>query len=507
MALDFRDMALRLVRLRHMRGRAWIQGRWTLWTGAFIVCFLSFVFCPPQLQDKFFKRFEKLQFWMISVPPQRLFEHISHLWVMVDQWVLGNLAHVESSRTFKYSLLWMAPFLSGGGYSSESLSYAEALVETEVAANLRIKQHGDSFNYGFFKGLPASSRENLVALLARDGDLSRTVVVCHSEPGAWYPPLFQTTPCPPSGYEEPLYVIGRTMFETDRVNRDHVERCNRMDEIWVPTRFHMQTFMNSGVRPSKLFQVPQIVDVDFFDPANTRRSRMPVGKCIRGACKERQEFVFLSIFKWEARKGWDILIKAYVQEFSVEDPVALYLLTSPYHMDRSLETVIEEFLKGLEEKKHPNTRPALYLLDQHIPQIQLPGLYKSADAFVLPSRGEGWGRPHVEAMAMGLPVLATNWSGMTEYMTQENSYPIPVAEMVEVMEGPFRGHLWAEPSLDSLQELMRRVMSDRSEARAKGAAARETMISKYSPHVVADQIVTHLARVQLVLDGKLQRDE
>ena len=30
-------------------------------------------------------------------------------------------------------------------------------------------------------------------------------------------------------------------------------------------------------------------------------------------------------------------------------------------------------------------------------------LYKSADAFVLPSRGEGWGRPHVEAMSMALP--------------------------------------------------------------------------------------------------------
>ena len=27
--------------------------------------------------------------------------------------------------------------------------------------------------------------------------------------------------------------------------------------------------------------------------------------------------------------------------------------------------------------------------------------------------GEGWGRPHVEAMSMELPVIATNWSGST----------------------------------------------------------------------------------------------
>lgn len=80
-----------------------------------------------------------------------------------------------------------------------------------------------------------------------------------------------------------------------------------------------------------------------------------------------------------------------------------------------------------------------------------PRFYASGDAFVLPSRGEGWGRPHVEvgacsgnegnrgpvylprmlsylapaiamvptshqAMSMALPVLATNWSGTTEFL-------------------------------------------------------------------------------------------
>ena len=53
------------------------------------------------------------------------------------------------------------------------------------------------------------------------------------------------------------------------------------------------------------------------------------------------------------------------------------------------------------------------LFSQDLALKDLPKLYKAADAFVLPSRGEGWGRPHVEAMAMGLPVIATNWSGST----------------------------------------------------------------------------------------------
>jgi glycosyltransferase involved in cell wall biosynthesis len=49
------------------------------------------------------------------------------------------------------------------------------------------------------------------------------------------------------------------------------------------------------------------------------------------------------------------------------------------------------------------------------------------DCVVIPSRGEGWGRPHVEAMSMELPLIATYWSGPTEFMTENNSYPLNIS--------------------------------------------------------------------------------
>ena len=76
---------------------------------------------------------------------------------------------------------------------------------------------------------PPASFLCVVQVLQRLADPSPaglpSVVVCHSEPGAWDPALFQTSRCPPRGYHAALYVIGRTMFETDRVNPHHVQAC------------------------------------------------------------------------------------------------------------------------------------------------------------------------------------------------------------------------------------------------------------------------------------------
>ncbi|CAK7325190.1 unnamed protein product [Dovyalis caffra] len=386
----------------------------------------------------------------------------------------------------------MAPFLSGGGYSSEAWSYILALNENMKRGRfkLSIEQHGDLESLEFWEGLPQETQKLAIKLYQTECRVNETIVICHSEPGAWYPPLFQTMPCPPTGYKDFNFVIGRTMFETDRVNVEHVKRCNRMDYVWVPTDFHVSTFVKSGVDPSKVVKVVQAVDVEFFDPLKYEPLDLgSIGNLVLGSRKKdldlKMEFVFLSVFKWEYRKGWDVLLKAYLKEFSRIDGVALYLLTNPYHSDGDFGNKIVEFVEDSGIEEPVNGWAPIYVINTHIAQVDLPRMYKAAHAFVLPSRGEGWGRPLVEAMSISLPVIATNWSGPTEYLTEENSYPLPVDRMSEVMEGPFKGHLWAEPSIDKLQLLMRHVISNVEEAKMKGRQAREDMIRRFSPQIVA----------------------
>ncbi|XP_015876537.3 uncharacterized protein LOC107413173 [Ziziphus jujuba] len=403
-----------------------------------------------------------------------------------------------------YCVLWMAPLLSGGGYCSEGWSYILALYEhiKNPTFRLAIEQHGDLESLEFWDGLPEYIRSLAFELHQTDCRMNETIVICHSEPGAWNPPLFETLPCPPAAYQNFKAVIGRTMFETDRLNPDHVKRCNRMNYVWVPTEFHVSTFVGSGVDPSKVVKIVQPIDVKFFDPLLYKPFDLAsAGNLVLGTPPHNsnaKKFVFLSIFKWEYRKGWDVLLKSYLEEFSEADGVALYMLTNPYHTDRDFGNKIVEFVEHSEIEKPENGWAPIYVIDTHIAQIDLPRMYKAANVFVLPSRGEGWGRPIVEAMAMSLPVIATNWSGPTEFLTEENSYPLLVDRMSEVMEGPFKGHLWAEPSVSKLRVLMRHVMQNIEEAKDKGNKAREDMIRRFSPEIVAKILADS---IQIILEN------
>eukprot|EP00906_Rhabdomonas_costata_P024197 RCo034818 len=421
--------------------------------------------------------------------------------------------HLTPQELSNLTLWWFAPFFSGGGYCSEAISFVSAL---SSLVPLRISHHGDLESWHFLRGLPQSTMEVLSRLASVRVDPDHSIMLCHSEPGAWSPSLYETAPCPLAGGQ---YLIGRTMFETDRVPSGWVERCNTiMDEIWVPTDFHYDTFSSSGVLPSKLVVIPEPIDTGFWSPVSVRGvapMKLPSRKLDRrfqresakgsaGASakspKPKDCFAFLSVFKWEARKGWDVLLRAFVEEFDARrDHVCLYIKTSHFHSKENFAATVQDFTArhlGIASAQWNISVPSIEVLGDDIPQSEMPRLYSSVNAVVIPSRGEGWGRPHVEAMAMGLPLIATNWSGPTAFMTEENSYPLPIRGLVSVTSGPWYGHRWADPDPMLLRRLMREVYSDPERAKAKGKRAREDIVAKFGLEPVAQTVVQRLQHIR-----------
>jgi glycosyltransferase involved in cell wall biosynthesis len=276
------------------------------------------------------------------------------------------------------------------------------------------------------------------------------------------------------------------MFETDGLPAGWATACNGMDEVWVPTRFNAESFARSGVAREKLVVLPLGVDTARFDPSAAAPLAIP----------EQRGFTFLSAFQWTRRKGWDVLLRAYLEAFERWDDVTL-LLRSYQGRGEPVSERIRAYLAEL--GRDPQDIPRIVVIERALPERMLPALYASADAYVLPSRGEGWGLPYLEAMAMARPVIATRWSGNLEYMTDANAYLIDVDGVVPVdaeqlRDNPlYAGQCWAEPSLRHAAELMRRVYEQRDESRLRGKRAREDVLGAWTVAHQAERIRRHLA--------------
>ncbi|MCA9669715.1 MAG: glycosyltransferase, partial [Myxococcales bacterium] len=283
-----------------------------------------------------------------------------------------------------------------------------------------------------------------------------------------------------------------TAFETDRIPAPWVDALAPADEVWVPSHFNLETFVRSGVARERVHVIPHAFDPAAYRPDETEPLRFG----------EAAGFTFLSIFEWTERKGWDVLLRAYLDAFRAEDDVRL--LIRAYQGGGvtgdapPLRQQLVEFVRD-ELHRDPARIPRIELIERMVPAHEMPALYRAGDAFVLPTRGEGWGLPLSESLLMRRPVIATRWSGHLEFLDDDNAYLVDVERLVPVGERQQRdnplyaGHMWAEPSAAHLAELMRRVVSERDVAEAKAERGRAQIIERFSEARVGALVAERLA--------------
>lgn len=244
--------------------------------------------------------------------------------------------------------------------------------------------------------------------------------------------------------------IANTMLESDQMGRQWVTNCNRLDYILVPNEFQKKAFEKSGI--SK----PVIVI-----PHGTETEKFPYFE------RPKRDIFTFGIVGWlNERKGVFDVIKAFSSEFDSSEPVKLVLKTSNmafgyyrYFTDPRITTIRSLITPG-----------------------ELNELYRSFDCFVFPSRAEGVGQPPREAMATGLPVITTNYSGLEELCDPKICYPLqPIRFETGVnpqnLEQPGK---WAKIDVRELMYQMRYVYEHQEEARQKGKKAAQWIRDKFS---------------------------
>jgi hypothetical protein len=102
------------------------------------------------------------------------------------------------------------------------------------------------------------------------------------------------------------------------------------------------------------------------------------------------------------------------------------------------------------------------------------GLIESCDAYVSPHRAEGFGRTLAEAMLLGKPVIATNYSGNQFFMHPEHTLPVEY-DLVPVQTGDYHFietsdvAMWANPRISHMAKRMQEAVTQQDSRKSLAA--------------------------------------
>ena len=275
------------------------------------------------------------------------------------------------------------------------------------------------------------------------------------------------------------YKILYTTIESYTVPKQFLDACQNYQEVWTTGRFGVD-ILKKYIKDKPIYAVQTGADPDLYKEEGDKFNFKPNVK----------DFVFLSVFTWGYRKGPDVLCRAYFDEFSASDNVSL-LIMSRYqsgktrHHKEKIKIDIDKYMTEFPNKDLPH----LVRFNQIISEKDMPKLYRSANSFILTTRGECIGLPPLEASLCGLPVIMTNCSGQQEYLREDNSYRIEIDRISPLQPGMSHLHYWDGqefPELTSknvhnqVKKLMREVYDNYDEAKERNKKLQKLILSKYT---------------------------
>ncbi len=220
----------------------------------------------------------------------------------------------------------------------------------------------------------------------------------------------------------------------------------KADRFLAISRVIRDEFLDGGLRDSQIVTITNGINFDAFQPATAER---------RAALREEfafgDSFVFAYSGKLNRGKGLEMLLRVW-RGVATQHPSARLLLigaggTQFLSCEQELRSfVVANSLQNSVIFTGYTNRVADYL--------------SASDAFVFPSESESLGLALIEAMACGLPSLASATGGILDIVTdQEDGRLLPVGDenawqkaMIELMQAPEMAARWAAAGAASVRK-------------------------------------------------------
>ncbi len=257
--------------------------------------------------------------------------------------------------------------------------------------------------------------------------------------------------------------INIPFWELSRYPQAWLPGLSAMDEIWAPSRFIAEAL--EGCVDGSVVHMP--VALEFTPPPPLPRGRF-------GLPADRFLFFFAFDFlSFIERKNPHAAIAAFRAAFPGPGQAGLVLKC----MNGS---VVPEKLQAFRDAVAG--QPGIFLITETLSREETLGLIAGTDAVLSLHRSEGLGLLIAEAMLLGKPVIATDYSASQDLLSAETGYPVRCSLVpVEAGAYPFaEGQVWAEPDIGHAAELMRALADDPGQAAPRVAAALRHMRTHFS---------------------------
>ena len=278
---------------------------------------------------------------------------------------------------------------------------------------------------------------------------------------------------------EGRYSIGLWWWEVSKFPERWLGAFDHVDEVWVGSQ-HVADAL-TPVSPVPVVKIRQAVAVP--EPAALTRAELGLP----------EGFLFLFSFDYNSvfeRKNPLAVIEAFTRAFPEPVPGGPQLV---------IKSINHEHDPGNHDRLQvaAGARDDVHLLDGYVSREHRDAMTAACDCYVSLHRSEGFGFTVAEAMALGRPVIATDYAGTRELVTSENGYLVgyrlvPIGPDADPY--PADGE-WAEPDVAQAAELMREVVGDPEEARRRGERARADIAERHSLEAAGRSMNERLGRV------------